>query len=109
MIPVHCSVPIDYGTFTKTLNKCQILSPLAIQCITVLDYKRCLVSYLWHLTFVFWTITYRSSLNLNFYRLKRSCTHSRAKYVVCVLAIFTTFSADILLKPHYRVFIGSAL
>ena len=81
--------------FVKTLSKCEILSPRAIYCITLLDYEIGLVKYVCHFTFVLRTITYRSSLKLNFHRLKRNCAHSRAKYLGYVFAIFTTLSADI--------------
>ena len=84
-----------YRIFVKTLSKCEILSPRAIYCITLLDYEIGLVKYVCHFTFVLRTITYRSSLKLNFHRLKRNCAHSRAKYLVYVFAIFTTLSADI--------------
>ena len=84
-----------YRIFVKTLSKCEILSPRAIYCITLLDYEIGLVKYVCHFTFVLRTITYRSSLKLNFHRLKRNCAHSRAKYLGYVFAIFTTLSADI--------------
>ena len=93
---------LEYGAslewkklFVKTLSKCEILSPRAIYCITLLDYEIGLVKYVCHFTFVLRTITYRSSLKLNFHRLKRNCAHSRAKYLVYVFAIFKTLSADI--------------
>ena len=107
MATVHCTISMDKRT--ENLNKHEILSLLVIKCVTLLDYERCLVRYLCHLTFVLRTITYRSSLKLNLDSLKRNCAHSGIRYLVYVFAIFTTFSADIFQKPDYRVFIRPAL
>ena len=107
MATVHCTISMDKRT--ENLNKHEILSLLVIKCVTLLDYERCLVRYLCHLTFVLRTITFRSSLKLNLDSLKRNCAHSGIRYLVYVFAIFTTFSADIFQKPDYRVFIRPAL
>ena len=80
MATVHCTISMDKRT--ENLNKHEILSLLVIKCVTLLDYERCLVRYLCHLTFVLRTITYRSSLKLNLDSLKRNCAHSGIRYLV---------------------------